>query len=109
MYSYFSFPVPCPPPQRVIVRDVTDTNASIEWVYDGVCVNAGFVTGYRVTYTSGTNSSQLEIPGPRSTSVSLQNLTPVTTYKVQIMVLTSNGKDSVPSEPRQFITEEISE
>ena len=62
-----------------------------------------------MTYTSGTNSSQLEIPGPRSTSVSLQNLTPVTTYKVQIMVLTSNGKDSVPSEPRQFITEEISE
>ena len=109
MYSYFSFPVPCPPPQQLIVRDVTGTNASIEWVYDGACVNAGFVTGYRVTYTSGTNSSQLEIPGPRSTSVSLQNLTPVTTYKVQIMVLTSNGKDSVPSEPRQFITEEISE
>ena len=55
------------------------------------------------------NRSQLEIPDAMSTSVSLQNLTPNTTYQVEIMVLTLNGKDSVPSELVQFNTKEISE
>ncbi|RMX55337.1 hypothetical protein pdam_00019117, partial [Pocillopora damicornis] len=96
----------CPPPQQLIVRNVTATNASLKLVYDGACVNASFVTGYRVTYSSSANRSQLEIPDARSTSVFLQNLMPNTTYQVEIMVLTLNGKDSVPSEPMQFITKE---
>ena len=91
------------------MRNVTATNASLKLVYDGACVNASFVTGYRVTYSSSANRSQLEIPDAMSTSVFLQNLTPNTTYQVEIMVLTLNGKDSVPSEPMQFITKEISE
>ena len=62
-----------------------------------------------MTYSSGVNRSQLEIPDATSTSVSLQNLTPNTTYQVEIMVVTSNGKDSVPSKPVQFITKESSE
>ena len=62
-----------------------------------------------MTYSSGVNRLQLEIPDLMSTSVSLQNLTPNTTYQVEIMVLTLNGKDSVPSEPVQFITKESSE
>ena len=62
-----------------------------------------------MTYSSGVNRSQLEIPDAMSTSVSLQNLTPNTTYQVEIMVVTSDGKDSVPSEPVQFITKESSE
>ena len=62
-----------------------------------------------MTYSNGMNRLQLEIPDAMSTSVSLQNLTPNTTYQVEIMVVTSNGKDSVPSEPVQFITKESSE
>ena len=104
-----SFQAACPPPRQLVVRNVTATNASIEWLYDGACANAGFVTGYRMTYSSGVNRLQLEIPDAMSTSVSLQNLTPNTTYQVEIMVLTLNGKDSLPSEPVQFITKESSE
>ncbi|XP_022798346.1 uncharacterized protein LOC111336503 [Stylophora pistillata] len=96
--------VPCPPPKHLLVRNVTATGASLKLVYDGACVNAGFVTGYRVTYTSDTDRSQLKIPDAESTSVFLQNLTPNTTYQVKIMVLTSNGKDSIFSEPVQLIT-----
>ena len=64
-----------------------------------------------MTYSSDVNRLQLEIPDAMSTSVSvsLQNLTPNTTYQVEIMVVTLNGKDSVPSEPVQFITKESSE
>ena len=62
-----------------------------------------------MTYSSDVNRLQLEIPDTMSTSVSLQNLTPNTTYQVEITVLTLNGKDSLPSEPVQFITKEISE
>ena len=91
------------------MRNVTATNASLKLVYDGSCVNASFVIGYRVTYSSSANRLQLEIPDAMSTSVFLQNLTPNTTYQVEIMVLTLNGKDSVPSEPMQFITKESSE
>ena len=109
MQFFSSFQAPCPPPWQLVVRNVTATNAYIEWLYDEACTNAGFVTGYRMTYSSGVNRSQLEIPDAMSTSVSLQNLTPNTTYQVEIMVVTSNGKDSVPSEPVQFITKESSE
>ena len=91
------------------MHDVTATSASIEWVYNGACVNDGFVTGYRVTYTSGASRLQLDIPDAGSTSAFLQNLTRLTTYQVEVMVLTSNGKHSVPSEPVQFITKEIGE
>ena len=90
------------------MRNVTATNASLKLVYDGACVNASFVTGYRVTYSSSANRSQLEIPDAMSTSVFLQNLTPNTTYQVEIMVLTLNNKDSVLSEFVQFNTKEIS-
>ena len=61
-----------------------------------------------MTYSSSVNRSQLEIPDAMSTSVSLQNLLPNTTYQVEIMVLTLNNKDSVPSELVQFNTKEIS-
>ena len=108
MQFFSSFQAPCPPPWQLVVRNVTATNAYIEWLYDGACTNAGFVTGYRMTYSSGVNRSQLEIPDAMSTSVSLQNLTPNTTYQVEIMVLTLNNKDSVPSELVQFNTKEIS-
>ena len=104
-----SFQAACPHPRQLVVRNVTATNAYIEWLNDGSCANAGFVTGYRVMYSSSVNRSQLEIPDTMSTSVFLQNLTPNTTYQVEIMVLTLNGKDSVPSEPVQFITKESSE
>lgn len=62
-----------------------------------------------MTYTSGASRLQLEILDAGTTSAFLQNLTPLTTYQVNIMVLTSNGRDSVPSEPVQFITKEIGE
>ena len=105
----FSSSAPCQPPQQPSVHDVTATNVSIEWVYNGACANSGFVTGFRMTYTSGASRLQLEIPDAGTTSAFLQNLTPLTTYQVNIMVLTSNGRDSVPSEPVQFITKEIGE
>ena len=91
------------------MRDVTATNASLEWVYDGVCVTAGIVTGYRVTYSTGDNRLQIEIPDVKSTSTLLQNLTPLTTYQVDIMVLTKNGRDSLPSKSVSLTTEEIGE
>ena len=101
---------PCQPPKQLTVRDVTSTNASLEWVYEGVCVTVGFVIGYRLTYSSDDeNRLQLEIPDANVTTAILKNLTPHTTYQVEVMVLTNNGKDSLPSNSVSLTTKEISE
>ncbi len=107
---YPLFLAPCQPPKQLTVRDVTAINASVEWVYEGVCATVGFVTGYRMTYsTDDTNQLQLEIPDANVTSALLKNLTPRTTYKVEVMVLTTNGKDSLPSNSVWLTTKEKSE
>lgn len=92
------------------MRDVTATNASLEWVYEGVCAAVGFVTGYRLTYsTDDANRLQLEIPDANVTTALLENLTPHTTYKVEVMVLTTNGKDSLSSNSVWLTTKERGE
>ena len=70
---------------------------------------AGIVTGYRVTYSTDGNRFQLEIPDAKSTSTLLQNLMPLTTYQVDIMVLTKNGRDSLPSKSVWLTTKKIGE
>ena len=109
MFFFFSLPALCQPPKQLTVRDITATNASLEWVYEGVCVTVSFVNGYRLTYSSNdANRLQLEIPDANVTTAILENLTPRTTYQVEVMVLTNNGKDSLPSNSVSLTTKEIS-
>lgn len=56
-------------------------------------MTVGFVSGYRLMYSSDeANQWQQEITDSKITTAILQNLTPHTTYKVEVMVLTNNGK-----------------
>lgn len=98
LFFFFSSSAPCQPPQQLTVRDVTTTNASLDWVYDELCVTVDFVTGYRLTYSSDdADRLQQEISDVKITTAILENLTPYTTYRVEVMVSTNNGKDSLPS------------
>lgn len=51
-------------------------------------MTVGFVSGYRLMYSS----DEAKITDSKITTAILQNLTPHTTYKVEVMVLTNNGK-----------------
>ena len=80
-----------------MAHNVTDTSAMLEWVYNGGCAAAGLITGYRVTYTSDVKAVQMDIPDVNITTALLELLTPETSYLVDVMVLTTDGRNSPPS------------
>ena len=71
-----------------------------------MCKEAGLVTGYRLTYTTDNNPVQLEIPDSNTTMALLEGLTPQTAYRVEVMVLAANGKDSLPSSSVEITTKD---
>lgn len=96
---------PCDSPNQLTTRDITATSAILDWVYDGACAAAGLVTGYRLTYTSHGIPTELDIPDVQTTETQLDQLTPETTYRVEVLALTSDGKNSPPSDRVEFTTE----
>ena len=100
---------PCQPPKQLTVRNVTDTSVTLQWVYDGACAAAGLITGYRVTYTSDGNPAQMDIPEPNITTALLEQLTPQTSYQIEVMVLTADGRNSPPSNMVELTTKDRSE
>ena len=104
----FFLSAPCQPPKQLTARDVTDTSATLEWVYDGACASAGLITGYRVNYTTDGKAAQMDIPDANITTALLEQLTPQTSYRIEVMVLTADGRNSPPSNMVELTTKERS-
>jgi cellulose binding protein with CBM2 domain/fibronectin type III domain protein len=85
-------------PGRPAASNVTDTQATISWP----AATGGSVTRYEVSRQFGTNNELLG--ESNSTSTTLSNLLPGTTYTVNVQATDQAGHLSLPSLPVTFTT-----
>ena len=101
-WSYFSPPLeeffnilsePTAPLANVTVTGVTSSTISVQWGSVPCIHQNGDITGYSVQYEvmgSG-NTQTMNVTGANVTEATLSNLTPSTTYSVQVAVVNSAG------------------
>ena len=59
-------------------------------------------------YTSDGNPAQIDIPDANITTALLEQLTPETSYQIEVMVLTADGRNSPPSNVVELTTKDRS-
>ena len=62
-----------------------------------------------MTYTSDGNPAQMDIPDANITTAFLEQLTPETSYRIEVMVLTADGRNSPPSNMVELKTQDRGE
>ncbi|XP_031551135.1 receptor-type tyrosine-protein phosphatase F-like, partial [Actinia tenebrosa] len=99
--------VPSAPPANVRVRDLISTSTiQVDWDPVPIEYANGKVLGYHLTYQEKVGFSNFDVQKPtmsrqyseEKTDVILQDLTPFTTYKIQVRAFTRKG-DGAPSSP----------
>ena len=84
---------PSAPPSSVTVTGVTSSTISVQWGSVPCIHQNGDITGYSVQYEvmgSG-NTQTMNVTGAGVTEATLSNLTPSTTYSVQVAAVNSAG------------------
>ena len=84
---------PSAPPPNVTVTGVTSSTISVQWGSVPCIHQNGDITGYSVQYEvmgSG-NTQTMNVTGAGVTEATLSNLTPSTTYSVQVAAVNSAG------------------
>ena len=58
-----------------------------------------------MNYTTNGKTAQMDIPDANITTALLEQLTPQTSYQIEVMVLTADGRNSPPSNMVELTTD----